>query len=74
MVILGVEMMLENYLGSTHKSPNYYFLCFISFWLNLGSFFTFWGFNGLFLGLGKAQGLFWDLLIKLKNCYFLCFL
>ena len=39
---------------------NFHFLCFFSiltfyFDLILGSFFTFWGPNGLFLGLGKGS-------------------
>ena len=68
MGFLGSEWGSKSDLGSTHVVEQL-LLCIHSsiptfdFALNLGSFFTFWGSNGLFWGQGGAQKLFWGLLI-----------
>ena len=59
---------LKTVLGSTHVAEQLLFSMFPSiltfdFALNLGSFLTFWGSNGLFWGQGGVQKLFWGLLI-----------
>ena len=44
------------------------------FYFIFGSFLTFWGPNGLFLGPGRVHKLIWGLLMLLSNFHFLRFL
>ena len=64
--IFGVGVGLKTALGSTHV-VKLSFVRFRQFWYliftKLGSFLTFWGPNGLFLGWGRVRKLFWVLLM-----------
>ena len=61
MLILGLEYGSTTVLGSTHIVEQFsfffMFLSILTFELDLilGSFFTFWGRNGLLLGFGKGS-------------------
>ena len=60
MALLGLVQGSITALGSTHVVEQLTFSLFLSiltftFDLNLGSFWTFWGPNRLFLGLGKGS-------------------
>ena len=62
---MGLGKGPKTVLGSTHVGKQLSFSLFLSivtfdFDLILGSFFTFWGPNELFLQLGKNQQLFLD--------------
>ena len=64
----GQGEVKKTVLGSTHVSKQISFSMFpsiltLDYSLNLGSFLTFWGYNGLFWGQGRVQELFWGLLI-----------
>ena len=57
MLLLGLGKGLNTVLGTIHVVKQLYFsmlpqILIFDFDLILGSFFTFWGPNGLFLGLG----------------------
>ena len=56
-------------MGSTHVVEQLSFSLFLSiltfdFDSILGSFLTFWGPNGCYLGWGRVQTLFWGLLVE----------